>query len=116
MFFNSRVVPATPPSLVKLYLSVSAPDDWPGDLDTQQRPGAGAEVAPVGGRAGGLADGGHGRHGTRGVVRAGSDHGEPAGGSHVFRHACQQRPDLRSRLDQLRQDRSGKVEGRADLV
>ncbi len=75
MFFRSRVVPATPPSLVKLPRERRLVDHRPGDLDAQERPRPRADVAPVG-RVGAGPSGRHGGHGAGGVVGAGDEHGQ----------------------------------------
>ena len=66
MFFSSRIVPPTPPSLVKFSVERLLVDHRLVEFDAHQRPRAGADVAPVV-----APGGGHGGHGGGGVVAGG---------------------------------------------
>ncbi len=82
-------------------------DDRLRRLDAQQRPGAEADVAPVGPHAG-LAVGGHGHHGAGRVVRAGQHHlgrRQAAFGRHARPQRPQRRPRLRDRAENPRRQR-----------
>ena len=72
MFFSNRVVPPTPPSLVKLRAAHFSFDHRPRHFHAHQTPRARTDVAPIGPRAG-LACCRHGHDGTGRIVSSRRD-------------------------------------------